>query len=274
MKKNKTVFLDEVTAFLKRSLKRSGKENIAVAVSGGIDSAVSLTLAVRAVGAANVFPILLPYEDQSMSDAERCISWNKIEPDQSKTINILPLVQAATEVLGLALEADQLSLRLGNIMARSRMIVLYDWARQHNALVCGTENKSEKHLGYFTRFGDEASDIEPLLGLYKTEVRELAAELQLPKIFLEKAPSAGLWKGQTDEEELGFSYAEADPVLRQLIDEKGSRRYLQLIEGSRVTEVTRELAEDLPDLAEKTIEAVLKRVQSQQFKQEVPYELY
>ena len=274
MKKNYTFFLDEVTAFLKRSLKRSGKESITVAVSGGIDSAVSLTLAVRAVGAANVFPILLPYEDQSMLDAECCISWNKIEPDQSKTINIFPMVQAATEALGLALEADQLSLRLGNIMARSRMIVLYDWARQHNALVCGTENKSEKHLGYFTRFGDEASDIEPLLSLYKTEVRELAAELELPEIFLEKAPSAGLWKGQTDEEELGFSYADADQILMQLIDEKAGKRYLQLIEGSRLTEVTQELAKELPELSEKTIEAVLKRVQSQQFKQEVPYTLF
>lgn len=156
-------------------------------------------------------------------------------------------------------------------MARSRMIMLFDQAKKLDALVCGTENKSEKYLGYFTRFGDEASDIEPIQGFYKTQIRQLAEHLQLPEVFLKKSPSAGLWKDQTDEQELGFSYAVADQIFEQLIDEKGGVLYLQLIEGQRLPEVTTAIHQVLPEISKEIITTVLKRVQSQQFKHEVPY---
>lgn len=112
------------------------------------------------------------------------------------------------------------NVRKGNIMARVRMIALFDLARKLNALVCGTENRSEHHLGYFTRFGDEASDFEPLQHLYKTQVYELAKYLKVPQFVIEKTPSANLWQNQTDENELGFSYKEADCVLYLYFDTK------------------------------------------------------
>jgi len=111
-------------------------------------------------------------------------------------------------------------IRIGNIAARIRMIILYDLAKKHNALVCGTENKSEFMLGYFTRFGDEASDFEPIQHLYKTQIFQLARFLEVPKNIMEKTPTAGLWHGQTDEGEFGFSYKEADEVLFYYYDKK------------------------------------------------------
>ena len=110
--------------------------------------------------------------------------------------------------------------RLGNIMARVRMIILFDLDKKQKGLVCGTENKSEALLGYFTRFGDEASDIEPIQHLYKTQVYELAKYLGVPKEIIEKPPSANLWESQTDEGEFGFTYKEADQVLFHYYDKK------------------------------------------------------
>ncbi len=110
-------------------------------------------------------------------------------------------------------------LRKGNIMARARMIVVFDTAKKLDGLVCGTENKSEHYLGYFTRFGDAASDIEPISTLYKTQVQEMATFLGLPEIFTTKAPSAGLWEGQTDEKEMGFSYEDADRAVAVILGE-------------------------------------------------------
>jgi NAD+ synthase len=159
-------------------------------------------------------------------------------------INIGQMLDAAVKSLQVADE-----LRRGNIMARMRMIAVYDLAKKLDALVCGTENKSEKYLGYFTRFGDEASDIEPLQHLYKTQVRRLVEYLQMPSIFLEKPPSAGLWQGQTDEQELGFSYEDADKALAELID------------GTN---------ENSDQLVKEKVHA---RVKSQHFKHEVPYTL-
>jgi len=132
-------------------------------------------------------------------------------------IDIRPLVDSF-----LALDPDMDHLRKGNVMARARMIVVYDQARKHEALVVGTENKSEHLLGYYTRFGDEASDVEPLRGLYKTQVYQLARYLGVPEPVLTKAPTAGLWEGQTDEGEFGFTYAEADAVLALAYDQNRS----------------------------------------------------
>jgi NAD+ synthase len=124
------------------------------------------------------------------------------------------------------------------------------------ALVCGTENKSEHYLGYFTRFGDGASDLEPILGLYKTQVRELAEHLKLPEKYLEKAPSAELWQGQTDEQELGFSYEDADRVMAELIDHK-----------KPIEEIKVEGVDDA------TVGRIIARVKATEFKHQVPYKL-
>ena len=168
------------------------------------------------------------------------------------------IVAAAAQCSGINTEVELSSLdkvRLGNLMARSRMLLMYDLARQHNALVCGTENKSEHYLGYFTRFGDAASDLEPLTHLYKTQVRLLAQHLALPAVFWQKAPSAGLWAGQTDEAELGFTYQQADQVLFQLIDRK-----------QPITAIAQ-----LTGLDEQIVTAVHNQVEKSAFKLVVPY---
>jgi len=136
------------------------------------------------------------------------------------------------------------------------MIIIFDQTKKLDALVCGTENKSEKYLGYFTRFGDEASDLEPIQHLYKTQVWQLAKDLNIPQQFISKAPTAGLWDGQTDEQELGFSYSQADEVLKQFIDENKKPDEIK-IDG----------------IEKKIVRKIVKQVQSQKFKLEVPYHL-
>ncbi|HSX24459.1 MAG TPA: NAD(+) synthase, partial [Candidatus Andersenbacteria bacterium] len=165
------------------------------------------------------------------------------------TIQIEPIVAAASAALN-----TKAAFRLGNIMARCRMIAIYDLAKQKDALVVGTENRSEKYLGYFTRFGDEASDIEPIQQFYKTQVRQLAAHLKLPQEIIQKHPSAGLWDNQTDEQELGFTYEAADKILHAYLDEKKT--------GSAI---------ELSNIPKATVNAVLARVASQHFKLETPY---
>lgn len=197
--------IDEIVVWLKRVC---GQRPAVIAVSGGVDSAVALTLLTQALGKDKVTPVCLPYGDQDMGDSKTIIEWNGLS-GRMMEVNIGEIVDSIAKQLG----AEGESVRKGNIMARVRMIVVFDLAKKLGALVCGTENKSEHYLGYFTRFGDSASDFEPITGLYKTQVWEMAKLLGLPEIFYTKAPSAGLWEGQSDEKEMGFSYAQADKVL-------------------------------------------------------------
>lgn len=174
-----------------------------IAVSGGIDSAVCLHLLYHTLGRERVIAVLLPYGDQDMSDASR----------ECESMGVTPVVIDIKPAVDLLSRGDD-PLRLGNIMARVRMIYQYDLAKEHNALVCGTENLSEYYLGYFTLFGDQACDFSPIAHLTKTEVRRLANEIKVGMSIQTKAPSAGLWDGQTDEQELGFTYDEADLHIR------------------------------------------------------------
>ena len=243
--------MKKIVDFIKDTYDQAGKNKAVIAVSGGIDSAVSLTLLTQALGPEAVFPLLLPYHDQEIADSQELVSLNQIPEENISIINIGPVVYQFQQTLQVD-SSDRM--RLGNIMARARMIAVFDKAKNLDALVCGTENKSEHYLGYFTRYGDGASDLEPLLGLYKTQVRALAEELHLPAKFLEKDPSAGLWQGQTDEQELGFTYEIADQVLTQLIDER-----------KPVVEIKVE------GVDESTIGRVITRVKGTEFKHQVPY---
>jgi NAD+ synthase len=243
--------LVKIIAFLKQTFEKNGKTKAVIAVSGGIDSALSLTLLAQALSKEDIFPILLPYGEQSVEDSKKICAFNQI-PEQNITVqNIQTSVDEIINTVGVG-KSDQL--RIGNIMARVRMIFVYDLAKKYDALVVGTENKSEKYLAYFTRFGDEASDVEPIQHLYKTQVRQLAKHLEIPPSILEKAPSAGLWAGQTDEEELGFTYEQADQVMEQHIDLK---------------KPVERIAVQNFDPA--VIKKVVARITSQHFKHEVPY---
>lgn len=201
----------KLETFIRSVCKKEKYANVLIGVSGGIDSATSLTLATRALGKQHIFPVLLPYgklSSKGTSDALLVINKLKIPRKNIQIIDIKPLVNAIAKY-----DSSMDEARRGNIMARVRMVVLYDLFKKQNRLVIGTENKTEHLLGYYTRFGDEASDIEPLRNLYKTQVFTLAAYLEVPKKILTKKPTAGLWEGQTDEGEFGFSYQIADEVL-------------------------------------------------------------
>lgn len=243
--------VDELTNFLRQTFSQIGKAKAVIAVSGGIDSALALTLLAQALGPGDVFPIFLPYHEQNMKDAKKIADWNEVPRENWREINIGPAVDKLAKTL-LITAADRM--RLGNVMARTRMIVVFDLAKKLDALVCGTENKSEHYLGYFTRFGDAASDVEPLSGLYKTQVRQLAKHLRLPAVFLKKAPSAGLWHKQTDENELGFTYDQADRVMNQLIDQ-----------GKKISEIK--------GVKPGIVEKIIKQIERMGFKNQVPYTL-
>lgn len=199
---------DTIVCFLRKTLKKQDIKNVVIGLSGGVDSTTSLYLLHKAVKSEHIFVVHMYYSPSTISLAKKIMAKLQI---QSNNFSLISIKEPVNQLKTL-LKADE-KVHLGNIMARIRMIILYDLAKKYNALVCGTENKSEHLLGYFTRFGDEASDIEPILHLYKTQVYQLAKYLQVPQTVIDQPPTAGLWNGQTDEKEFGFTYQEADQVL-------------------------------------------------------------
>lgn len=203
---------ERIVKFIQETFTKQGFSKAIVAISGGIDSATSLMLTVRALGEKNVYSLQLPYKKhQSLEMSDLVIEQAGIPKNQRLVINI----GRPADKLAIKLNAKKDKVRLGNILARVRMICLFDQAKKLKALVVGTENKSEKMLGYFTRFGDEASDLEPIAHLYKTKVIKLAKDLGVPEAIIKAAPTTGLWPGQTDEVELGMTYVEIDARLKQ-----------------------------------------------------------
>ena len=217
---NKQQVILKLVRFIKHEVEKAGFKKVIIGLSGGLDSSISLALAVKALGRNSVLAAILSYGKQNAQDVKDgffMIDFLKIPSSNIFQTDIKPVVDSLLPV-----KKDISQIRKGNIIARVRMILLYDLAKKHKALVCGTENKSEHVLGYYTRFGDEASDLEPLRRLYKTQVRKLAKHLKIPEKIVNKPPSAGLWLGQTDEKELGFSYEEADSILHFYFDKKYS----------------------------------------------------
>jgi NAD+ synthase len=207
----------QIRDFIRTTLSTAGFSQVVVNISGGVDSAVTAALALQAVGPQNLFLAMMPYGElgtQGLRNAMLLVEALHLPKEQGFLIDIKRAVDAIVEQ---TVAPDRL--RLGNIMARVRMLYLFDLAKRLGALVCGTENRTEQYLGYFTRFGDEASDLEPIRSLYKTQVWELARALNLPPQIIQQAPTAGLWEDQTDEEELGFSYQDADVVLFHSFEE-------------------------------------------------------
>ncbi len=206
-----------LTGFIHSETTRAGFDRAVVGLSGGVDSALSCTLAAEALGKENVLAVRMPYATSSPESLEHADLVIKLTGVQDVT---LPITDAANELLNDIPEDQQV--RRGNIMARMRMIVLFDQSADFGGLVIGTGNKTELLLGYTTQFGDAASAINPLGDLYKTQVWQLAAEMGVPEVILEKAPSADLWIGQTDEGELGFTYEQVDRLLYLLVDRRHS----------------------------------------------------
>ncbi len=203
--------------FIREELGKVGFSRAVVGLSGGIDSATSCVLSARALGPENVLAVRMPYRtssSSSLADAQAVIDSFGV---QSETVEITPMVEPLFKRFP-AMDKR----RRGNVMARERMIILYDLSSAFGGLVVGTGNKTEQLLGYTTLFGDSACAINPLGDLYKCQVRQLAAYLGIPKQIITKPPSADLWVGQTDEGELGFTYDEADQILYLLFDARWS----------------------------------------------------
>jgi NAD+ synthase len=206
---NCTLVSRALELFLTEELRASGLAGLVVGLSGGVDSAVSAALAVRAVGTPRVVALALPgptSSPESLSDARLVADALGIGLE---VVDLSAAARAMAEALGA--QGDRL--RSGNLIARLRMAALFDRARALPGLVLGTSNKSEVLLGYSTLFGDSASSVNPLGDLWKTHIFALAAHLGLPERVVAKPPTADLWPGQTDAGELGFEYAAADPVL-------------------------------------------------------------
>lgn len=200
--------------FLHDEIHRTGLKRAVLGLSGGIDSALACLLAAEALGPENVLAVRMPYatsSPDSLAHAQLVIDQSGV---QSETFEITDMVEPLIATMG----GD--GRRAGNAMARARMIVLYDRSAATNGLVVGTGNKTEILLGYSTLYGDSASALNPLGDLYKTQIRQLARLMGVPAPIVDKAPSADLWLGQTDEAELGFTYAQVDPLLYLLVDQR------------------------------------------------------
>lgn len=206
-----------LTDFIRDETQNAGFDRVILGLSGGIDSTVAAYLAVKALGPTNVLGVLMPYTTSSAAsivDAELAARELGIRTER---IDITPMVDAY-----LAAVNDISKLRIGNIMARQRMIILYDLSAREQGLVLGTSNKTELFLGYGTLFGDLACALNPLGDLYKTQVWQLAGALGVPQQIINKPPSADLWEGQSDEDDFGFTYKTADHLLYYMIDERRS----------------------------------------------------
>jgi len=237
-----------LTGFIKSEITRVGFTRAVIGLSGGIDSALSCALAAEALGAENVLAVRMPYKSSSpdsLEHAQLMIDQFKV---QSETIKITDMVNPLVKR-----DPNISNMRKGNIMARARMIVLYDQSEAFKGLVVGTSNKTEILLGYSTLWGDSASALNPIGDLYKAQINQLSKAMGIPQAIIDKAPSADLWADQTDEGELGFTYQEVDQLLTLLVD----RRYSP-----------QECVEEGFD--EKFVKTVVARISRNQFKRMQP----
>ena len=214
---------------------------VVIGVSGGLDSAVVLTLLTKMLPKTDIYAFLMPSSEtseQSCRLARELVASLDIPADNVLEVDLSESVSKILEKRpAVQKETDQSTLKRtrGNIMARLRMIYLFDWAALNWTLVAGTENRSERELGYYTMYGDSASSFELISHLYKTQVRQLARELGVSPEIIEREPSADLWEGQTDEGEMGFSYEEADLVLAA--DNEHEPNYLTGIDQKIIEQV-------------------------------------
>jgi len=240
--------LDVIDRGLYREVTRTGFERVILGLSGGLDSALTAYLAERAFGRENVIAVAMPYRTSNPDSLAHARLVAEALAIELREFDISPQIDAYFER-----DPDASAGRRGNKMARERMTILYDLSAAESAMVLGTSNKTEILLGYSTLFGDSASAVNPIGDLYKTQVRQLSRHLGIPSVVIDKPPSADLWEGQTDENELGFTYERVDALLAHLVD----RRYR--------TPRLRELGFD--DLFIERIRGMIKR---NQYKRKMP----
>lgn len=234
-----------LTGFLEQEVHKTGLKKVVVGLSGGIDSAVVAVLAHLAFK-DHLLCVKMPSHYSSQSSLE--------DADELCSVFGLRSEVHSIEAMLRAYETPDMSpLRIGNLSARLRMATLFDLSARDGALVLGTSNKSELMLGYGTLYGDLASAINPIGDLYKTEVFELARYLKIPDTIISKPPSADLWAGQSDEAEIGYSYAELDRVLKRYVEERHTREEI-IADGEN------------PQL----VDMIIERIYKNQFKRRMP----
>jgi NAD+ synthase len=204
-------FRNKLTTFIKENVEKTGAKGVVIGLSGGLDSSTTVTLCVEALGADRVLGVSMP--EAGVTDPRDATDTAELADKLGidlKVVDITPMVLCMRANLGNFKEDSQLS--SANIKPRVRMVVLYHYANLLNRLVIGCGNRSELRAGYFTKYGDGAADLLPIGTLYKTQLKQLATSLGVPERIIHKAPTAGLWKGQTDEGELGMSYERMDEI--------------------------------------------------------------
>jgi len=241
-----------VTGFIRAQLEQTGFRRLVVGLSGGVDSATVAYLAARAIGPDNLLAVRMPFRTSSPDSEADAVRVVAALGCRSERVDITPMVDP---MLALVTGGDEaaLQVRRGNVMARQRMIVLYDRSAAFEALVAGTGNKTEALLGYGTLYGDMASALAPIGDLYKSQLRAVAGALGVPEQILAKPPSADLWPGQTDEAELGATYDDLDRILFALVDRRWS--------AERCAAAGLDAA---------TVAWVVRRVATNEFKRQVP----
>ncbi|MGA1822878.1 MAG: NAD(+) synthase [Thermoplasmatota archaeon] len=238
-----------ITQFIRSRVEMADASGVVVGLSGGLDSAVSMSLAVSALGPERVFPIFLPYGDLGSDDLKYARRAAESVGCGLRIIDISPVVDS------IPLETD--GMVKGNIQARARMIILYAAANMENLLVLGTSNKTELMLGYYTKFGDGASDMNPIGDLLKTQVRHLAAEIGIPDDIISRTPSAGLIRGQTDEGELKLPYPILDQIIRGYLQSLPVRRIAENVDCTTATEAEMKRAGFEPPLKDDDVESII-----------------
>lgn len=205
---------NKIVSWIKGQVRSSGAKGIVLGLSGGIDSAVVAALCKEAVGKAKLLVLFMPCNSnpQDLKDAKLVAAKLRLK---SRLVDLSSVYNNFLKVLPSAG-----GLALGNLKPRLRMCTLYYFANKLNYLVCGTGNKSELLVGYFTKYGDGGVDILPIADLFKRQVRRLAQELKIPQGIIAKPPTAGLWQGQTDEGEMGITYNELDDILDKFCNNK------------------------------------------------------
>jgi NAD+ synthase len=234
--------------FIRDELGKCGVRKGILGLSGGLDSAVCAALAARALGPRNVIGLIMPYGAGFSRDVRDAAGLARRLGIRHETIDIAPQVDLYFDAHPTASRVQR-----GNKMARERMSILYDHSAREKALILGTSNKTELLIGYGTIHGDMACAINPMGDLYKTQVRQLAAHLGVPAAIRRKAPTAGLWPGQTDEGEIGMTYAEIDDLLYGLVEQRKSRK--QMVEAGH---------------RPRSVDRVLRMIRGSEFKRKLP----